>query len=339
MRKNRRSASLSRRTLLQGIGMFAVASAPMVAAHGQMQTSRSGGMYFVPGGRIGIKQPDEIKVVSNSWTLLSADHTLMVDVRETIRLGTDEDAYFWDMDEFDSTKQTQRVEPGLSLPSSEVRRFRDLGYGADLDYMAETLVVRDTIWMGEVKVTTGDHGGLTKYPGGHVARWSPLMEAVFASIQVRAQLPVTDALAELGISLDTSGLNPRLIGPRLLLSLYTPTSALESWASNRPHISLDNVSSFMPPASPEEDEKFNDEIFAITRATPGAKVIQGRHCRGVQQSETSLDGVPDLFFTRITAFSKTRQQVLEASYNAAQREPILRALNDAFQSLKLAERS
>ncbi len=295
-------------------------------------------MYFVPGGRIGIKQPAEIKVVSNSWALLSADHTLMVDVRETIRLSADDDAYFWDMDKWDAIKQTQRVEPGFSLPGFEVRRFHDLGYGADLDYMAETLVVRDATWMGEVKVTTGDHGGLTKYPGGHVARWSPLMEAVFASIQVRPQLPVADALAELGISLDTNGLNPRLIGPRLLLSLYVPASALESWASNRPHISLDNVSSFMPPASPGEDEKFISEMFAITRKTRGAKVIQGRFCRGIQHSETALDGVPDLFFTRITAFSKTRQQVLDASYNAAQREPILRALNAAFQSLKLAER-
>jgi hypothetical protein len=323
------SRSSNRRTVLQGFG--AVAGARLSNVHGQTQT-------IGRDGRIGIKQPDEIKVVSNSWTLLSADHTLMVDVRETIRLGTDDDAYFWDRDEWDPIKSTQRIEPGLSLPGFEVRRFRDLGYGADLDYVAETMVVRDATWMSEVKVTTGDHGGLTKYPGGHVARWSPLMEAVFASIQVRPQLPVADALAELGISLDTNGLNPRLIGTNLLLSLYVPASPLELWASNRPHISLDDLPSFRPPASPEEDEKFNSEIFAIARATPGAKVIQGRHCRGIQQSEVSLDAVPDLFFTRITAFSKTRQQMLNASYGAAQREPILRALDAAFQSLKLAER-
>ncbi len=296
-------------------------------------------MDFVPGGRIGIKRPSEIRVYSNAWTLLSADHTLMVDVRETIRLSADDDAYVWDMDQWDTTKKTKRVESSLSLHGFEVRRFRDLGYGADLDYMAETMVVRDATWMGEVKVTTGDHGGLTKHPGRQVARWTPLMEAVFASIQVRPQLLVTEALDEFGISLDTNGLNPRLIGTNLLLSLYVPVSPLERWGSNQPHISLDNLSNVVMHPAPGEAETFNNEMFALTRKTRGAQVIKGRHCRGIQQSETSLAGVPDTFFARITAFSKTRQQVLTASYGAAQRAPILRALNDAFQSLQLVERT
>ncbi len=178
--------------------------------------------YFVPGGRIGFEKPSEIYVLNNSWTLLSSDHTLMVDVHETIRLGAYNDAYTWDKDE-----RSRRVESDLTLPGFELRKFTDLRYGADPNYICETIVVRDQTWMGEIVVTTGDHGGRTKHPGGQAARWSPLIAKLFASIQVRPQLPVVDALGELGIGLDVSGLNPRLIGNKLILSLYTPRSAIE----------------------------------------------------------------------------------------------------------------
>lgn len=294
-------------------------------------------MYFVPGGRIGIRKPQEIDVWSNSCTLLSADHTLMVDVHETIRLSPQDDAHIWAKDQWGPVKQSERVATGLVLPGFEVRRFRDAGYGTDLNYAAEAMVVRDARWMGEVKVTTGNHGGLTKQPGGQVARWLPLMASVFASIQVRPQLPVADALAELGVSVDTSGLNPRLVGNKLILSLYTPTSALESWASNRSHISLDDLS-VLPTAPPGDQQTANDELFAISRKTRGSSVIDGRHCKGITQSEMALTGVPDLFSTRIRAFGRKRSQELVALYGAADREPILRALHQAFQSLSLSDR-
>lgn len=314
----------SRRVVLQGGLLFGV-----VAWGGR--EAMSDDTTFVPGGRIGFKKPRDARVVNNSWTLLSADHTLRVDVRETIRLGAYNDASVWDKDE-----RSSRVEPELLLPGFEVRRFRDLRYGADANYAAEAIVVRDATWMGEVDISIGDHGGLIKHPGGQVARWTPLMANLLASIQVRPPLPVAAALAELGVSLDTSGLHPRLIGNKLILSLYTPTSAIDSWASNRTHIMLDTLS-LLPFAPVEDQQATNADIFATSRKIKGSSVVQGRHCIGLAFPEQALEGVPDLFFSRITAFGRRRSQDLVASYNAADRKPILRALEQAFQSLSLSE--
>ncbi len=294
-------------------------------------------MYFVPGGRIGIKRPDEIDVQSNSWTLLSGDHTLMVDVREMIRLGDDHDAHIWAKDTWGPVKQHERIDTDLELPGYEVRRFRSAAYGNDLNYIEETIAVRDATWMGEVVITTGDHGGITRHPGGQVARWLPVIAKVFASIQARPQLPAVDALTELGVSLDPSGLNPRIIGNRLLLSLYVPATPMELWGSNRPLITLEGLSIVWPTATPGEQAAHIDELFAISRKTRGARVVRGSFCRGIQYAELAITGVPDLYSTRILAFSKTRQITIDAMYAAAQRQPILQALQRVFQSLKLTE--
>jgi hypothetical protein len=102
-------------------------------------------MYFVPGGRIGLRKPDGIDVWSNRWTLLSRDHTFSVEVRETLRVNPEYDSHRWDKDYLN-----QRIGTSLALDGFEVRRFRSLRYGSSPDYAEETMVLRDAHWMGEV---------------------------------------------------------------------------------------------------------------------------------------------------------------------------------------------
>lgn len=294
-------------------------------------------MYFVPGGRIGVKRPYEITVNTNSWTLLSSDHSLMVDVREMICLGNDHDAHVWAKDTGGQVKQHVRIAADLVLPGYDVRRFRSTAFGRNLNYLEETLAVRDATLMGEVVVTTGDHGGLTSHPGGLVARWLPLIEKVFTSLQVRTQLSTIDALAEHGASLDTSGLNPRLIGNRLLLSLYVPATPLELWGSNRPLVTLEGLAIVSPMTKLSEQGAYMVDLFDISRKARAARVVEGAHCRGIQFAELSITGVPDLYSTRMLAFSKTRHITIDAVYGAEQRQPILRALQRVFHTLKLKD--
>lgn len=291
-------------------------------------------MYFVPGGRIGFPRQPELQFWSNAWTAHSADHTLTIDVQETIRLGPEHDAYQWDKD-----KTFARSDAGIDLPGYEVRRFRDLGYGDDPDYMRTAVVIRDSEWMGEVTVTTGDHGGRTKHSGGQVARWTPLIDGILRSVMVRPRLPINEALDELRVSVDTAGLHPRLIGNQLVMSLSAPGTALDSWAANTPNIRLDTLSNLFPggpPASQSDARNAIDELFEIDRKTPTATVILGKHCRGVLHREVTV--VPGQYFgTSITAYGAARSQRLTAFYDAPHRKPILAALYRVFQSLDLKD--
>jgi hypothetical protein len=298
-------------------------------------TRRDAGMYFVPGGRIGFALDPNLYFWFNAWTAHSADHTLSIGVHETIRLGADHDAYLWNKD-----PSHARVDTGLTLAGYDVRRFRDLGFADDPDYMREAVVIRDRDWMGEVTITTGDHGGRTVHPNGQVARWSALVAKVLGSIQVRPALPVAEALTEFKVGMETTGLHPRFIGNELLLSLEAPKTALESWASNSPHIRVQDFS-ILPnggilTSNREAQDELN-EIFEIDRKTRGSKVIKGRHCRGVRLPEISLSGVPDHHRTTVNVYGNTRSLKLSASYGAAQHAVLLDAMDRVFQSLEVRD--
>jgi hypothetical protein len=105
---------LSRRVMLGGgLAAGVVFSLPQIRigrAWAQSPMAGDKTMYFVPGGRIGLRKPNEINVWSDSWTLLSADHTLMVDVREIIRLGAYNDEHIWATDKW-SPGRAERIEP------------------------------------------------------------------------------------------------------------------------------------------------------------------------------------------------------------------------------------
>jgi hypothetical protein len=293
-------------------------------------------MYFVPGGRIGYVRDPRLQFVFNAWTANSADHTLRVDVTERIRLGRYFDTYLWNKDD-----RWRRIEPPTveTLPGVEMRKFRDLRYGDSRDYGSEAIVVRDETWMGELQVSTGDHGGRVKHEGGQARRWGPLMTTVLNSLRVRPRLAATDALAELNVSLDTTGLNPRLIGPQLILSLDAPQNAEEAWAANTPNIRLGNLSNLYPGGSPGSQtsrrDAINEYLARLARKLPGATRIEGKHCRGIRLPELTV--VPGQYASSISAFGATRQQDIKAFYDAAHREPVLAAMDRVFQSLELRD--
>ena len=147
------SNTLSRRRALIALGGSAAMLLQPALALAQPTGEGNGSMYFVPGGRIGFEKPDDIDVWSNRWILLSQDHTLAVHVREDLWLGVDHGSYLWDKHE-----RSQRVATSLALEGAEARRFRSLAYDPSPNYAAESVVVRDSDWVGEVEVTTGDHG-------------------------------------------------------------------------------------------------------------------------------------------------------------------------------------
>ena len=297
--------------------------------HAQPGISGESFMYFVPGGRIGFNKPQEVDVWTNRWILLSQDHTLMVQVREALRLGADHDSYLWDKD-----KQKQRVSTSLALDGLEVRRFRDLGYDPSPDYASESVVLRDAHWMGEVQVTTNDQGGLTMLPGGQNARWRKVMDDIQRSIVVRPRPPMAIALAELHVGLDTTGLNPRLVGEEFILSLYRPNNAMEAWGANHPTIRSAGLT-LLTPGLPDEHEKVIDELFSIARQTPGSQVIAGAACRGVLQTELQI--IPGFFAIKLIAFGRTRLLELSAFYESGNRGPMIDALDRVFQSLTLPD--
>lgn len=116
--------------------------------------AKENGVYFVPSGRIGFKQPAEIAPWSNVWALLSTDHTFDVRITETPRLGPDSDGYLWDKDD-----RSELIPTDLKVPGFEIRCFRDKQYDPSIDYSAQSVVLRDGEWMGNIKVSTGNLGG------------------------------------------------------------------------------------------------------------------------------------------------------------------------------------
>src|SRR5262249_23518422 len=147
-------------------------------------------MYFVPGGRIGFKQPQEIKPLNNTWHLLSADQTLRVQVRESLRIDADWDAHIWDPD------RTVLVASGAHAPGIEYRQFRDTRYEGSIDYSAEIYALRDDRWIGHIQISTSTLGSRLSVPGGQIARWRPVIDALFASLTVRPTPAIAQALTE-----------------------------------------------------------------------------------------------------------------------------------------------
>lgn len=291
-------------------------------------------MYFVPGGRIGFLRHPDLHFPFNAWIASSQDHTLRVHVTERIRLSAYFDADLWDKDD-----RWRRIHETFDLPGYEVRRFKDLRYGDGRNYVAEALVARDDVWMGQIELSTGDHGGLVNHAEGQAARWSSVMQAVLSSMRVRDQLSIEAALGELKIKADLAVLHPRLVGETLILSLDAPRTPLDSWAANTPNIRLShlpNLYAFEGMAGKAAARTSIDEAFAQDRQIKGSTVIQGRHCRGVLRQETNF-GIPNLFATGINAYGSTRQQELVAMYSSAARKPLLDALHRVFQSLELGE--
>ena len=284
--------------------------------------------FFVPGGRIGFAKPEEVNAWANSWILLSRDHTFSVTVREILRLGPYADSSMWDKDD-----RSQQIDTSLSLPGFEVRRFRDLRYEPSLDHAAQSIVLRDADWIGEVDVSNGNHGKPTELPGQN-ARWQFVVEQVLNSIVVRPRLPVAGALAELRVGLDTTGLNPRLVGENLILSLYTPKNASEAWGANHATIRTSSLT-LIPFARGDAGDRIGDEISALARGIPGSRVLESAFCKGLLLPENRIAG--QTFATAIYVYGRARSTTLTAFYNEAERGPLVEALHRVFQSIELRD--
>lgn len=307
-----------------GLALAASAMLPRPSA-----AELAGDIHFVPGGRLGFRRPPEIGVWSNHWILLSTDHTLSVKVQEALRLGPSGDSHLWEKD-----AESRRIAPDPAPPGFEVRRFRYLGYGDSPDYAAESVVLRDAEWMGQVEVENGSQAGLARHPGGQNRRWEALRRQVLDSVAIRPRLPVAAALAELHAELDTEGLNPRLVGEELILSRYTPRNAEEAWGANAPTVRLQGLMLTLP-LSPEDVEAAIEDAGTPASRARGLRVLRGNHCRGVVQPELTF--APGAFSTKIQVYGRTRSAELVAFYGARDRWPVLDALDRAFRSLRLPD--
>jgi hypothetical protein len=285
-------------------------------------------MYFVPSGRIGFKKPDEIDFWSNRWILLSRDHTLMVQIRETLRVDDAYDSPMWDKDE-----QSRRISTSLNANGLDLRRFRMLAYDQSPDYADETLVLRDAEWMGEVEVSNGNHGGHSRYSGGQNARWRMTRDQILDSIVVRPRLAINDALRELCISLDTAGLNPRLIGETLVLGLHAPKDPHEARGTGGSIISTDSLTLVPPEGASAEIEEINNEYIESLKLADGAREMTSASGRGVLLRESQI--LQNYYSTNLHAFGHTRRVKLTAFYDDEDRKLTLDALERVFQSLKL----
>ena len=287
-------------------------------------------MYFVPSGRVGFKRPNEIAPWSNVWALLSADHTFDVRITEMPRLDPDSDSYLWDKDD-----RSELIQTDIKVPGFEIRRFRDKRYDPSVDYSAQSVILRDREWMGNIEVSTGNLGSPISVPGGQIARWRAIAEGVLSSIVVRPALPVKAALDELHASLDTEGLNPRFAGEKLILSLYTPRNNLESWGANHPVIRVEGLP-FIPPGLTTDDRaSLASESFDIMRQDPGYQPIDDAPTRGLISPE--LEYIPGFFSREIQAYSKTRQVKLTAFYKAEERAVLVEAFRHAHRNFVINE--
>jgi hypothetical protein len=288
-----------------------------------------GAMYFVPGGRIGFARSAEVKPWTSSWHLLSPDQTLKVGVSEALRIDPTWDDRMWAQD-----SRQGLVASGSVSPDLEYRRFRDQRYGSDANYGADTCVFRDDRWIGQIQVSTGTLGSpLLSIPGGQIARWRPVIDAILASLTVRSPPPVSQALDEYRVRLTVEGLNPRLVGDHLILSLAPPNSPFDASGVTGSHIFVEMLSA-LSLGRPEELADATNAAFNIYRGLAGSRVVSGVYCRGVVLRENK---VTDTFATTLMAFGRTRQLKLTAFYDDPEREHILRALENVLSSLDLPD--
>lgn len=320
---------LSRRDAIGAIAATMTAGFPARA-----RGKEGSGMYFVPGGRIGFQQPSEIKPWGSSWRLLSPDHTLQVEVREALRIDADWDDRMWQPD------RHRLVASGFLSPGIEHRLFRDQRYGDDPDYGTQTHVFRDDHWIGQIKVSSSTLGSPTlSVPGGQIGRWRDVTDALAGSLTVRAYPPVSEALAELRVNLELDGLNPRLVGDQLILSLAPPTTPQEASGVRGSYIAMPELSQ-LPLGSPAELEKAVNDAFAIYAKIPGSRTVAGRHCRGVARRESRLtDGDDAVLASTIMIFGRTRQLKMTAFYSDRDRGPMLEAFERVASSLSLPDGS
>jgi hypothetical protein len=302
----------------------AVAMAPL-PIRAQQNSNGGSSMYFVPGGRIGFRKPEGVDVWSNRWILLSRDHTFRVEVYETLRVSPEYDSRRWDKD-----SRSQRIAATLALDGFEARRFRYLAYGPSPDYAEETVVLRDAHWMGEVQVGNNSLGLIT-HPGGQNARWRGAMDAILGSIVVRPQPAIADALGELGISLDPTGLHPRMVGDHLILSLDAPRNGLEALGDGHGVIRMGSLTLMPPGTTTAEREQHIDEDFSIWKDKRGIQVLVSPSCQGIVLKESEF--LPGHFATTLYAYGRTRHLEFTASYDRKNRGRTIDALHRVFQSL------
>jgi hypothetical protein len=315
----------SRRSVLMALaGAAAMAPLPIRA---QQNSNGGSSMYFVPGGRIGFRKPEGVDVWSNRWILPSKDHTFRVEVHETLRVSPEYDSRRWDKD-----SRSQRIAATLALDGFEARRFRYLASDPSPDYAKETVVLRDARWMGEVQVSNNSLGLIT-HPGGQNARWRGAMDAILGSIVVRPQPAIADALGELGISLDTTGLHPRMVGERLILSLDAPRNGLEALGDGYGVIRTGSLTLMPPGATTAEREQHIDEDLSISKKERGIQVLVSPSCQGIVLKESEF--LPGHFATTLHAYGRTRHLKFTASYDRKNRGRTLDALHRVFQSLTL----
>jgi len=319
---------LSRRDVIAALAATVAAGRPARA-----QNPESAVMYFVPGGRIGFQRPTTIKPFTNSWHLLSPDQTMQIEVREALRIDPTWDDRMW------QPGRHVLVASGLLSPGIELRHFRSQRYGSDADYGADTHVLRDDHWIGQLTVSTSTLGSpLPSTPGGQIARWQDVSRALVASLAVRAALPAAEALAELRVSLALDGLNPRLVGNDLFLSLAPPATPFEVSGAEGSYIRLAGLS-LLPLGSQDQLERDTNEAFAIYRKMTGIRFIAGSHCRGVILPESRRPSADDpTGSTGAMAFGRTRQLTLTASYHRGDRDRMLQALERVVASLSLPDR-
>jgi hypothetical protein len=322
---------LTRRDVLAAAASAAALAIPL-RAHGEEGAANA--MYFVPGGRIGFKRLAELMPLASSWHLLSRDHTLQVEVDEALRIDAEWDGRMWDQDD-----RHVLVASGTAAPGFDFRRFRDQRYGNDANYGADVQVLRDERWIGQVRVSTSTLGSrLLSIPGGQIARWRGVIDAILASITVRPSLAVSQALAEHRMSMALDGLNARLHGDQLILSLAPPQSPAEAAGITGSYISAPKLS-MLPLGSPESLEEANNAAFDIYRKLPGSRAVTGSYSRGVVLNENTVDESGDpVFATTLMAFSRTRQLKMTAFYSRTDRERLLQALERAHSTLMLVDR-
>ena len=313
----------SRRTVLAGLAGGAAGCALIRPAGAERR-------YVVPSGRIVIAWPETIAPWSNRWSLLSTDHTFRVDLREHLWFPSAGSQVLWDKDD-----RMRPIAAGLDLPGFEVRRFRDLRYGASADYAAESIVLTDRDWIGEVDVSNSTLGGPQSVPGGQNRRWRATLEQVLASVSVRPRPPVDQALAEFGAGLEADGLHPRFVGEQLLLSPVAPRDSRERWGVGLSAIRVAGLPLIAPGQTNAERARLVDELHAIAAKMPGIRPIEAGPLRGLVSRE--LQFAAGHYSTEIQAFGHARMATLTAFHRADDRRALVEALHRAFAGLRLAD--
>lgn len=288
--------------------------------------SETAGASFLPASRLGFVVPAGIEPAAEAWRLMSGDQTFGIDIYEQSRLGRDGDAYIWEKDD-----RSLKVPPSIARENFELREFRDLRYGDSNDYSTRTIVLRDAGWIGQIELSTRTLGPEPAAVGGQIARWKPQIDAIIASIAIRAPLPVADALAELGIGLDAPHLYPRFTGKTLILGLSEPKTASEAWAANGPAIRCTNILQGLRPIDDAERLELGLDVESIISAMKESgrfeeELLEGPHARGMVSKE--LQFMEGRFSTTLSLFGATRFLDFTAYYGNDTREPMRAALKD-----------